>query len=123
MILLDTNYLIRLLVVGSDEAARVKAWLQAGETLCTSAVCWYELACGPVSAEALSVVEGLLRGGALPLEQGAAVEAARLWNQAGRARNLRVDALIAGTALAADATVATGSGRDFGRFAEVATPR
>ena len=68
MILLDTNYLIRLLVVGSDEAAR-------------------------------------------------------LWNQAGRARNLRVDALIAGTALAADATVATGSGRDFGRFAEVATPR
>jgi predicted nucleic acid-binding protein len=120
VILLDTNYLIRLLVPGSDEAAQVKAWLRDGETLCTSAVCWYELACGPVTPEALSVVEALLRGGVLPLERTSALEAARLWNAAGRARSLRVDALIAGTALSVDASVATGNGRDFGRFDGVA---
>lgn len=84
----------------------MKAWLQEGETLCTSAGCWYELACGPVSAEALSVVEGLFRGGVLPLGRVEALEGARLWNTAGRARALRVDALIAGTALTVDATVA-----------------
>ena len=116
MILLDTNYLIRLLVPGTEEALRVLSWMRAGEILCTSAVSWYELVCGPVTAEEISLIEGLLRGGVLPLDRAAALEAGRLWNATGRVRSARVDSMVAGTAGAVEVDLATSNLRDFRRF-------
>ena len=117
MILLDTNYLIQLLVPGTQEALRVRQWAQSGEILCAATVSWYEFLCGPVDQEAVSLVRGLLRGGILPLTESGATTSARLWNQCGRLRSLRVDSLVAGTALDAGVAVATSNLRDFRRFA------
>ncbi len=116
MILLDTNYLIQLLIPGTSEAARVRQWVGSGEVLCTAAVSWYEFLCGPVEAEEVSLVRSLLRGGIVPLSESGAEASARLWNQLGRQRGLRVDSLVAGTALDAEVAVASSNLRDFAKF-------
>jgi len=46
MILLDTNYLIGMLVRDSRESEEVVEWYRK-EDLCTSSVCWYEFLRGP----------------------------------------------------------------------------
>lgn len=115
MILLDTNYLIRLLVRGSVEAAAVVAWYRE-EELCTSAVCWYEFCCGPVDLEGEAVVRGLLRDRVLPFTADQAAESARLFNAVGRSRSLRVDAMIAAAAIVTNARLATANTMDFRNF-------
>ncbi len=117
MILLDTNYLIRSLIAGTPEAERVDAWLDDAEPLCTAGVCWYEFHSGPVDEEAVSIIRGILYERILPFTDETAVEAARLFNAAGRPRRLRVDAMIAATALLANARLATGNTEDFRLFA------
>jgi len=116
VILVDTNYLIQLLIPGTPEALRVRQWVGSGEVLCTAAVSWYEFLCGPVDSEEISLVRSLLRGGIVPLTESGAEASARLWNQVGRQRSLRVDSLIAGTALEADITLASSNLRDFTKF-------
>ncbi len=116
VILLDTNYLIGALVAGSREAKRVSAWLRSEEDLCTSAVSWFEFSCGPVDAEGVDLVSALLRGRVLPFTGEHASEASRLWNATGRPRRLRVDAMIAGAAVAAGARLATANLGDFEPF-------
>ncbi len=49
MIHLDTNYLIRLLLAGSDEAKNVSVWLGKGEKIGVSSIVWMEFICGPVT--------------------------------------------------------------------------
>jgi hypothetical protein len=46
-VLLDTGYLIKALVSGSEEAENVHSWILRGVTLMTSTVSWYEFLCGP----------------------------------------------------------------------------
>ena len=116
MILLDTNYLIRLLVAGSDEFERVAAWVREGETLSTAGICWYEFCCGPVTSQEEALVLSLLKGRILPLDEEAARRSAQLFNSTGRLRSLKVDSLVAGTALAAGARVTTSNLRDFSPF-------
>ncbi|MFP3960345.1 MAG: type II toxin-antitoxin system VapC family toxin [Spirochaetaceae bacterium] len=120
VILLDTNYLIRLLVAGTEEARRVDAWQDEGETLCTGSISWYEFLSGPVDAEAIELVRSLIGGRILPFVDDTAAETARLFNAAGRVRRLRVDAMIAATALLARARLATENRSDFRMFAEPA---
>lgn len=107
MILLDTNYLIRCLVSNSEEAGRVDAWLEQEQPLCTSSICWYELASGPFDAEAIDLVRSMLNDRILPFDARTAREAAVLFNRAGRPRRWRGDAMIAATAMAAGARLAT----------------
>jgi predicted nucleic acid-binding protein len=45
-----------------------------------------------------------------------AIEAARLFNAVGRQRRLRVDAMVAATAIVAGAALATGNRADFDPF-------
>lgn len=116
VILLDTNYLIRILVPSSEEFAKVSAWIKQGEPLTTAALCWYEFCCGPVTETEQSLVFGLLRGEILPLDETAARRSAELFNGTGRARSLKVDSLVAGTALAAGARLTTSNLRDFRPF-------
>ena len=116
MICLDTNYLIRSLVVGSQEADEMVEWIADGETLAAPAVAWYEFVSGPVGDEEVAVLFALLRGGVLPFAEAEAFEAARLFNAAGRPRRLRVDAMIAASCTVARAPLATGNRSDFEPF-------
>ena len=116
MICLDTNYLIRALISGTEEAARINGWLAEGESICVPAVAWYEFLCGPVFGEEIRLAQAILTAGILALNEAEAAEAARLFNAVGRKRHLRVDAMIAGTAIVAGATLATGNRTDFACF-------
>ncbi|MFP4179186.1 MAG: type II toxin-antitoxin system VapC family toxin [Spirochaetaceae bacterium] len=116
MILLDTNYLIRFLVVGSDEAGQVKKWIQQKEELCTSSICWYEFLCGPVDEEAVILVSSILEEQILPFSPAHARQAARLFNRCGRKRSLRVDAMVAAAAIISESVLATENAEDFAPF-------
>ncbi len=116
MILLDTNYLIRTLIPKTPEALRIIDWIQAGETLCTSSIAWYEFLCGPVNNEGIIVVHSLIEERVLPFTADQSAEAARLFNKTGRKRNLRVDAMIASAAIISNAKLATENITDFTYF-------
>lgn len=113
MICLDTSYLVRGLIAATPEAASLIKWIGKGEVLCASSIAWYEFACGPVDAEGLKLCQSLLAGGILPFDEMQAIEAARIFNATGRLRRLRVDAIVAASAIVAGASLATGNKRDF----------
>ncbi|MFP4377235.1 MAG: type II toxin-antitoxin system VapC family toxin [Spirochaetales bacterium] len=118
MILLDTNYLIRVLVANAKEAERVSAWIALPEEFCTSAIAWYEFRCGPVDDEGVAIVRDLVGDRIISFGAKEASEAARLWNATGRSRKTRIDAMIAATALVAGASLATESVDDFRIFTD-----
>jgi len=115
MILLDTNYLIRLLVPQSAEAVLIASWFAEIE-LCTSSIAWYEFTSGPVDEEGLLVASSILRDRILPFTADQACEASRLWNGTGRSRQRRIDAMIAAAAIIANAQLATANIEDFKPF-------
>ncbi len=118
MILLDTNYLIRVLVAETAEADQLEVWLARGTEFCTSAISWYEFLSGPVDAEGVDIIRSLVSGRILPFTPAVAAEAARLFNAVGRARRYRVDAMIAATAIIANASVVSANIADFRLFAD-----
>ena len=117
MICLDTNYLIMGLVAGSDEAEQLLAWAEGVETFCVSAIVWYVFLCGPITPEHEQTMR-LLIAEIVEFSDAVAAEAARLFNQVGRSRQLRVDAMIAATAVFKDVPLATRNMADFRRFAD-----
>jgi len=112
VILLDTNYLIGLLVPGSEEAGLIEKW-HAETELCTSSVAWYEFLSGPVDDEGVEIVYALIGGRVIPFTADQAAEAARLYNAAGRVRGLRADVMIAAAAVVANAELATANAEGF----------
>ncbi|WP_319563124.1 type II toxin-antitoxin system VapC family toxin [Marispirochaeta sp.] len=116
MILLDTNYLIKALAPGTDEAADVRRWIEQEKELVTSVVCWYEFLCGPVDIKGKELMQSIVKGRIIPFAADQAVEAARLFYLAGRKRSLRVDSMIAAAALLNKAVLATDNRRDFSSF-------
>lgn len=117
MICLDTNYLIRGLVAETPEADQITDWLDSGEALSACSVVWYEFVCGPVRPLHVDTMRRVLTGGILPFTAAEAELAGQLFNRAGRARRHRVDAMIAATAILADAPLATANQADFEPFA------
>ena len=117
MILLDTNYLIGALVAGSLESKQILDWLEQGEVLITAMPAWYEFLCGPVSEVQVKAVHSILSE-IVPLDESQSSEAARLFNQTGRKRSLRIDALIAACASIKGAMLATRNTSDFEVFKE-----
>ena len=116
MILLDTNYLIRMLVKGSAAATEVSGWIAAREHLCTSAICWYEFVSGPVDDEGVVLVTSALADRIIPFTADHAREASRLYNGTGRSRRMRIDAMIAAATIVAGAVLATANREDFFPF-------
>jgi hypothetical protein len=115
MILLDTNYLIGALVLGSEESKQLLGWLDQGHVLITAMPAWYEFLCGPVSEAQIKAVQSVLTE-IVPLDESQSWEAARLFNHTGRRRNLRIDALIAACATLKGASLATRNTSDFEIF-------
>jgi predicted nucleic acid-binding protein len=117
MICLDTNYLIMSLVTESNETAHVLRWNEAGERFCAPSIVWYEFMCGPVSSTQIAAIRVLLAE-IVPFDDALAEKAARLFNAVGRPRRLRVDAMIAATAISRGVPLATGNREHFVPFAD-----
>ena len=115
MICLDTNYLIRGVTAGTVEGTELVAWIEAGEILITPMPAWFEFICGPVTDEQMETMRAFLTT-IVPFGEAEAMEAARLFNAIDRKRSLRVDSMIAGTASAAKARLATLNRADFEPF-------
>jgi predicted nucleic acid-binding protein len=115
VICLDTNYLILGLVPGSPEGDRLREWTATGTRLVAPAVVWFEFLCGPVSARQVETMRAFLHE-VIPFAEPHAGLAATLFNDADRGRSTRVDAMIAATALMADAPLATNNTADFAPF-------
>ena len=112
---LDTNFLILGLAHGSTEARALVAWKQADEPLITPALAWFEFLCGPVSDPQIHTMRTFIDE-IIVFGEPQAEESARLFNAIGRRRHLRVDSIIAGTAVVAGANLATNNRADFRVF-------
>lgn len=115
MICLDTNYLILGLVKGSQEGQDLVGWMQAGEVLVTPMPAWYEFLCGPVTPAQTSTMRAFIHT-IIAFDEAEAAVAAALFNAAGRKRSIRLDAMIAATAIVTGASLATNNRNDFQPF-------
>jgi predicted nucleic acid-binding protein len=115
MIHLDTNFIIRGLVMGTDEDRQLRKWLAAGEPLGTSSIAWAEFSCGPLDPLIASSAATLLPN-AEPFLQSDASLAAKLFNSGGRRKGSLLDCMIAAVAIRSGATLATSNLSDFARF-------
>ncbi len=115
MIHLDTSFLIRALVRGSSEDGRLRGWLKAAQPLGMSAVAWAEFLCGPIDETEL-LLASQVTGERIAFTEEIAALSARLFNDSGRRRGTMIDCMIAATALAQQASIATCNESDFRRF-------
>jgi predicted nucleic acid-binding protein len=115
VIQLDTSFLIRSLVGGTAEDARLREWIRDGQPIGVSALAWTEFISGPVSTEVITAAARLL-GEPLPFSLAEATLAARLFNETGRRRGSMMDCMIAAVALRAGDQIATSNRADFKRF-------
>lgn len=116
MIYVDTNYLIRGLLRDTKEAARLIQWYESGDLIFSPAPAWYEFLSGPITSAQANTIRAFLSGGIAPFGEAQAAQAAHVYNAVGRVRQLRIDAMIAGTAIWAGAPLATSNMQDFRRF-------
>ncbi len=115
MICLDTNYLIRGVVLGTPESAKLIRWYKSGEKLIVPMLVWFELLCGPVTENQVLILRSFITE-IVPFGEKQAVESAHLFNAIQRKRQHRIDVMIAGTAIIADAKLATNNRKDFEPF-------
>jgi predicted nucleic acid-binding protein len=115
MICLDTNYLIRALIPGTPDARHLMRWITRGEPIILPAVAWYEFLCGCTEEEE-QLALSLLTAGIRPFDDQEARVSAWNFRALKTPRHLRVDAMIAGTAIAAGARLATNNRDDFEPF-------
>ncbi len=115
MIHLDTSFLIRAIQSGSSEDRALTGWDAAGENFAMSAVAWMEFLSGPLESSELEIATGIVDHH-VEFSGIHAEIAARLFNRSGRRRRLFADCMIAATAIAENAPIATTNERDFRRF-------
>lgn len=116
MIHLDTSFLIRGLVPGSDEDAQLRRWIRSAQPLGMSSVAWAEFLCGPVRVDHVELAARILVDRPPFTERDGAL-AAQLFNAAGRRRGSLSDCMVAAVSIQAAAPLATSNVRDFERFA------
>ena len=116
MIHLDTTLLVELVTVGSPGAAAVRGWLSVGEVVGTSAIAWSEFCSGPLSRDQKDMAFAVLNGNISDFTWREGEQAARLFNLGGRRRGSQADCMIAASAMAAGAGLATRKSSDFTRL-------
>ncbi len=114
---LDTSFLVRSLVPGTQESARLLGWLGSRRRVTLSVFAWGEFLCGPLG-EFDEVGARRIAPRFLAVGIPEATEAARLFNVGGRRRGSFPDCIIAATAILAGAELATSNPADFERFVE-----
>jgi predicted nucleic acid-binding protein len=112
---LDTNFLIALSCGEESSIHRAQKWLSTGKGLAVSAVVWTEFLTGPLEEEQIGRMKTLIDE-IIPFDEKQAVLAADLFNHAGRAKALRMDAMIAAAAIATKSPLATENFADMKRF-------
>lgn len=115
MICLDSNYLILGLIHGSEESLELIEWYRQGERLVTPMPAWYEFLCGPVNDIQIETIRAFLAE-IIPFGEIQAVKAAELFVLTRRKRRLKIDGMIAATAVCANAALATSNKSDFELF-------
>ena len=115
MIHLDTSFLVNALDLGSPQDRSLRRWVGGGETLAMSAVAWSEFLCGPLTRSELELAEHIV-GMHREFTPNHAAIAARLFNETGRRRGSLPDCMIAASAIADGAPIATANDSDFRRF-------
>ncbi|MGH8540365.1 MAG: type II toxin-antitoxin system VapC family toxin [Stenotrophobium sp.] len=115
MIHLDTNALIALPIWARDGHPAITRIL-SGESAAVCAVVWYEFLIGPVDEQEVRLAEAFIRRNVAAVDTTDVVLAAELFNNAGRRRTLKTDALIAACAIHAGAEFLTLNVADFKPF-------
>ena len=115
MIHLDTNFLIHALQSGTGEDAKLRAWLEAEESVGISAMTWAEFLCGPLNADDKELAEALFPV-VEPLTPADSAKGAEFFNATGRRSRSLADCLIAAAALRLGARIATRNLADFEPF-------
>jgi predicted nucleic acid-binding protein len=109
---LDTCFLIRALVPGTDADRRLRGWLRAGHRLCMDSIAWTEFLCGPLATEERLLAEQIVTE-RVGFSEDDARRAAEFFNATGRRRGTLADCMIAAAAAGRDAALATLNGDDF----------
>lgn len=112
---LDTCFLIRALVSGTDADRHLRDWLGAGHRLCMDSIAWTEFLCGPLQADERGLAEQIVTERVSFSEQDGQ-RAAEFFNATGRRRGTLSDCMIAATAAGRDAALATLNPDDFQCF-------
>ncbi|HET7313784.1 type II toxin-antitoxin system VapC family toxin [Salinisphaera sp.] len=115
MIHLDTNALIALPQWVAQKTPMVMRVVN-GEAASVCAVVWYEYLVGPLDGDEAEMARAFLQGGIQEISEADAELAARLYNDAGRSRRFKTDALIASSAIRAGAELVTLNADDFKPF-------
>lgn len=90
-------------------------WLRSNEPVAVSTIVWTEFLCGPVESDDVDTALEIF-GAPVPFDANASTAAGMLFNAGKRRRGSLADCMIAGTALAAGARLATNNRADFERL-------
>lgn len=115
---IDTCFLIRALVPGTDADRRLREWLRAGRQLYMDTVAWTAFLCGPVQPDERRLAEQFVTE-RVGFSEEDAKRAAEFFNATGRRRGTLADCMIAAAAVGRDAALATLNQDDFHCFAEL----
>jgi Predicted nucleic acid-binding protein, contains PIN domain len=113
---LDTNILIFGLDPTHSVRERIGEWSRSGGGIAVCAMAWSEFLCGPVGRQSVEAWLRVLNGRVLPVDRAAAERAADLFNRTGRRSRSLPDCLIAASAMAHGAALATLNRQDFEPF-------
>jgi len=112
LIHLDTSFLVRALLAGSQQDRKLRHWLSGSEDVGISCIGWAEFLCGPLGKGELELASRIVMRPE-PFSVKDAELAARLFNLSGRRRGTLSDCMIAATAIRSDAALATANPQHF----------
>ena len=111
----DTCFLIRALVPGTEADSSLRQWLREEQRLCMDSIAWTEFLCGALQPEELTLAERVVTERIDFTEQDAR-RAAELFNATSRRRGTLTDCMIAACARERNAVLATLNRQDFESF-------
>ncbi|TVS13608.1 MAG: type II toxin-antitoxin system VapC family toxin [Wenzhouxiangella sp.] len=118
MLHFDTNALIAL-PVWARQGHPIIQRVTGGEPAAASSLVWYEFSVGPLANNEAAMAMAFLQRQILPLTLEDAELAATIFNEAGRRRVFKTDAVIAAVAIRAGAHFVTLNRADFEPFVEL----